>query len=50
VVVPTFDNVDIYPLLARLTGVKPARTDGRLGSLKSMLAPKLYHCDIREIL
>lgn len=28
---PTFDNVDVYPLLARLIGVKPQPNDGRLG-------------------
>jgi predicted AlkP superfamily pyrophosphatase or phosphodiesterase len=28
--VPTFDNVDVYPLVARLAGIKPIRGDGRL--------------------
>lgn len=28
VVLPAFDNVDVYPLLARLTGVTPAPNDG----------------------
>ena len=28
VVLPAFDNVDVYPLLARLAGVKPAPNDG----------------------
>lgn len=27
VVLPAFDNVDVYPLLARLTGIKPAPND-----------------------
>lgn len=30
VVLPVFDNVDVYPLLARLTGVKPEKGDGSL--------------------
>ena len=29
-VLPPFDNVDVYPLLARLLGVKPEPGDGRL--------------------
>lgn len=27
---PVFDNVDVYPLLARITGVKPDKVDGTL--------------------
>lgn len=30
VTLPDFDNVDVYPLLARITGVKPAKGDGAL--------------------
>lgn len=30
VVLPLFDNVDVYPLLARITGVKPEAGDGSL--------------------
>ena len=30
VVLPVFDNVDVYPLLARVTGVKPEKGDGSL--------------------
>jgi predicted AlkP superfamily pyrophosphatase or phosphodiesterase len=33
----TFDNVDVYPLLARLVGVTPQRNDGRLGPLEPAL-------------
>ena len=33
----TFDNVDVYPLLTRLVGVKAQRNDGRLGPLRSAL-------------
>lgn len=35
---PTFDNVDVYPLLARLVGVKPQPNDGRLGPVRAALA------------
>jgi len=38
VVLPVFDNVDVYPLLAKITGVKPEAGDGSLsvfaGALK----------------
>ncbi len=37
VVLKTFDNVDVYPLLARLVGVKPQPNDGNLGDLASGL-------------
>ena len=30
VVLPPFDNVDVYPLLARISGVKPEKGDGDL--------------------
>jgi predicted AlkP superfamily pyrophosphatase or phosphodiesterase len=36
--VPEFDNVDIYPLLARILGIKPARNDGDFNVVKPMLA------------
>jgi predicted AlkP superfamily pyrophosphatase or phosphodiesterase len=35
---PTFDNVDVYPLLARLVGVKPRPNDGNLRDLEPALA------------
>ncbi|MDB5448910.1 MAG: type phosphodiesterase/nucleotide pyrophosphatase family protein [Phenylobacterium sp.] len=35
---PVFDNVDVYPLVARLIGVKPEPNDGRLGDLAGVLA------------
>jgi predicted AlkP superfamily pyrophosphatase or phosphodiesterase len=38
VVLPVFDNVDVYPLLARLIGVTPLKGDGRLAPLKAALA------------
>ncbi len=34
----TFDNVDVYPLLARLVGVRPAPNDGDLRELGPVLA------------
>ena len=39
VVLPVFDNVDVYPLLARLIGVTPQPNDGTLGPLVPALAP-----------
>jgi predicted AlkP superfamily pyrophosphatase or phosphodiesterase len=36
---PAFDNVDIYPLLARLIGVAPQPNDGRVADLAPSLAP-----------
>jgi predicted AlkP superfamily pyrophosphatase or phosphodiesterase len=37
VVLPTFDNVDIYPLMTRLLGVQGEPGDGRLGPVKAAL-------------
>ena len=37
VVLPAFDNVDIYPLLARLLRVQPAPNDGSLASTEAAL-------------
>jgi len=34
----TFDNVDVYPLLARLVGVSPQPNDGRLAPTRPALA------------
>ncbi len=36
--VPEFDNVDIYPLLAKILGIKPAHNDGDFNVVKPMLA------------
>jgi hypothetical protein len=38
VVQPAFDNVDVYPLLAKLVGVTPQSNDGDLGDLAPSLA------------
>jgi predicted AlkP superfamily pyrophosphatase or phosphodiesterase len=35
---PTFDNVDVYPLLAHVLGVKPQPNDGRLADVAGALA------------
>ncbi len=37
VVLPAFDNVDVYPLLARLLGIQPAPNDGTLASTQPAL-------------
>jgi alkaline phosphatase D len=34
---PTFNNVDIYPLIARILGIEPAKTDGQLKNVLPML-------------
>lgn len=39
VVLNAFDNVDVYPLLARLVGVKAQPNDGALADLAPALAP-----------
>jgi alkaline phosphatase D len=36
---PSFPNVDVYPLLAYLLGIKPAVTDGDLNQVIMMLKP-----------
>ena len=38
-VVPEFDNVDVYPLLAHILGIKPAPSDGDFEAVAPMLAP-----------
>jgi predicted AlkP superfamily pyrophosphatase or phosphodiesterase len=37
VTLPSFDNVDVYPLLARLIAVKPETNDGRLADVEAAL-------------
>ena len=37
IVLPPFDNVDVYPLLAKITGVKPERGDGSLKAVERAL-------------
>ena len=37
---PKFPNVDVYPLLAKVMGVKPLPNDGRLATVKAMLASR----------
>ena len=40
IVWPKFMNVDVYPLLARIMGVKPLPNDGRLARVKGMLTSR----------
>ena len=35
---PEFDNVDVYPLLMKVLGLRPAPNDGDLGAVRDMLA------------
>lgn len=37
VTLPTFDNVDVYPMLAKLIGVKPEPNDGHLSDIAAGL-------------
>lgn len=39
VVLPPFDNVDIYPLLAHLLKIEPAENDGELAPMRPALKP-----------
>ncbi len=40
IVWPKFRNVDLYPLLSKVLGVKPLPGDGRLGEVKGMLTSR----------
>jgi alkaline phosphatase D len=37
---PTFDNVDLYPLMAEILGLEPAEVDGKLEKVIDMLVEK----------
>jgi predicted AlkP superfamily pyrophosphatase or phosphodiesterase len=37
VVLQVFDNVDVYPLLARISGVRPEKGDGNLKVVRQAL-------------
>ena len=39
VVIPAFDNVDVYPLMARLLGIPPRANDGDIAPLLPALQP-----------
>jgi predicted AlkP superfamily pyrophosphatase or phosphodiesterase len=39
VTLPAFDNVDVYPLLARLAGVRAEKNDGNPATLAAALSP-----------
>jgi alkaline phosphatase D len=34
---PTFENIDIYPLICHILGIKPSESDGKLANVKGML-------------
>jgi len=38
---PTVENVNIYPLIAKILNLKPAKTDGKLENVSRMLKPKM---------
>ncbi len=38
---PTVENVNIYPLIAKILDLKPAETDGKLENVSRMLKPKM---------
>ncbi|MBU6198947.1 MAG: ectonucleotide pyrophosphatase/phosphodiesterase [Xanthomonadaceae bacterium] len=38
IVVPEFDNVDVYPLLARILGIRPEPNDGDFDAVRDLLA------------
>ena len=38
---PTVENINIYPLLAKILNLKPAKTDGKLENVSRMLKPKM---------
>jgi hypothetical protein len=41
-VVSEFDNVDVYPLLAHLLGIRPQPNDGDFAVVAGMLKPRTY--------
>jgi alkaline phosphatase D len=36
---PTFENINIYPLICNILGIDPAPVDGKSGNVKGMLKP-----------
>ncbi|MCF7825741.1 MAG: ectonucleotide pyrophosphatase/phosphodiesterase [Candidatus Marinimicrobia bacterium] len=38
---PTVENINIYPLIAKILKLKPAETDGKLENVSHMLKPKM---------
>ncbi len=41
-VVPEFDNVDVYPLLTRILGIKPEPNDGNFADVAGMLSQQKH--------
>lgn len=42
---PTVENVNIYPLIAKILGIKPAAVDGKLENVSRLLKPKMLLAD-----
>ncbi|NQV49015.1 MAG: alkaline phosphatase family protein, partial [Candidatus Marinimicrobia bacterium] len=42
---PTVENVNIYPLIAKILDLEPAKTDGALENISRMLKPKMLMDD-----
>ncbi len=42
---PTVENVNLYPLIAKILNLKPAETDGKLENVSRMLKPKMMQTD-----
>jgi alkaline phosphatase D len=38
---PTVENINIYPLIAKILNLKPAPTDGSLAAMSRMLKPEM---------
>ena len=43
VVIPAFDNVDVYPLMTRLLHIPMRENDGDIAPLLPALAPQATH-------
>ena len=46
--VPPFENIDVYPFLAEILGLKIGATDGHLDSLQNILLPPVQNPGRRE--
>ncbi len=42
---PTVENVNIYPLIAKILNLIPAETDGKLENISRILKPKMLTAD-----
>jgi predicted AlkP superfamily pyrophosphatase or phosphodiesterase len=39
ITVPSLDIIHLYPLMAQILGLRPAKTDGSLDSVRALLRP-----------